>query len=162
MKSSIISDTSSLIILTKLDRLALLETLFDHIIIPKRVERELQAKEDGVHQQIINNALFEVVECKDTRLLNLLDDILDDGEAEALVLAKERQMILLIDEKKGRKTAKDMGIRIIGFLGVLILNYRQNRLDVNEIEDILLQADKLNFRLSKKLKQDFLNKINKA
>ncbi len=159
MRTTIISDTSSLIILTKLERLALLEHLFEKVLIPKRVEQELAIKEDGVHQTIISNSLFEIVECKDTGLLELLDDILDYGESEALVLAKERLLILLIDEKKGRKIAKNMGIQIIGFLGILLLNYRHDRLSKEEIEDILHHANNLNFRLSEKLKQDFFEKL---
>lgn len=159
MKATIISDTSSLIILTKLDCLELLEHLFEKVFIPKRVEQELARKEDDVHQTIINNPLFEIVECKDTELLRLLDDILDYGESEALILAKERQLILLIDEKKARKIAKNMEIRIIGFLGVLLLNYQRSKLSKNQIEDILHHADNLDFRLSEKLKQDFFDKL---
>ena len=159
MRTTIISDTSSLIILTKLERLALLEHLFEKVLIPKRVEQELATKEDGVHQTIISNPLFEIVECKDTGLLELLDDLLDYGESEALVLAKERQRILLIDEKKGRKIAKTMGIQIIGFLGVLLLNYRHRKLSKEEIEDILHHANNLNFRVSEKLKQDFFKAL---
>jgi len=158
-KSTIISDTSSLIILAKLNRFALLEHLFEKVFIPKRVIQELATKEDEIHQSIMSNPLFETTECKDTELLELLDNVLDFGESEALALAKERQLILLIDEKKGRKIAKTMGIKIIGFLGVLLLNYRHNKLSKDAIEDILLHSGKLNFRLSKKLKQDLLSKL---
>ena len=159
MKVSIISDTSSLIILSKLERLALLDHLFDKVLIPKRVAKELQAKEDSVYKTIISQELFKIVGCEDTALLALLDDILDYGESEALVLAKERELILLIDEKKGRKIAKDMGIKIIGFLGVLLLNYRHDMLKKNEIKDILYQTDQLGFRLSDRLKKDFFSKL---
>ncbi len=133
--------------------------MFEKVFISKRVEQELTKKEDEVHQTIINNPLFEIVECKDTELRKLLDDVLDYGESEALTLAKEMQLILLIDEKKGRKIAKDMGIKIIGFLGVLLLNYRHGKISKDEIEDILHQANNLNFRLSEKLKRDFFEKL---
>lgn len=159
MKISIISDTSSLIILTKLGRLALLNHIFEKVFIPKRVAIELQAKEDSVYYTIMQSSLFELAESKDNELLSILDDLLDYGESEALVLAKERELILLIDEKKGRKIAKEMGIKIIGFLGVLLINYRHNQLNKNEIVEILHQADQLGFRLSKKLKEDFFNKL---
>lgn len=159
MKTSIISDTSSLIILTKLNRLVLLEHIFEKVIIPKRVAMELQAKEDDVYQTIMQSTLFEVVNSKDIELLALLDEVLDYGESEALVLASERKLILLIDEKKGRKIAKSMGIKIIGFLGVLLLNYRHDYLKKKEVEDILFQADQLGFRLSERLKHEFVSKL---
>lgn len=159
MKISIVSDTSSLIILSKLDQLILLENLFNKVLIPQRVEQELQAKEDGVYKKINSHSLFEVVKSENNEELAILDGILDYGEAEAIVLARERQLILLIDEKKGRKIAKGMGISIIGFLAVLLLNYRNNKLDKDAIEDIILQAEKLGFRLSKRLKLDFFNRL---
>ncbi|MEE9346140.1 MAG: hypothetical protein V3U88_11090, partial [Methylococcales bacterium] len=59
----------------------------------------------------------------------------------------------------GRKIAKNMGIQIIGFLGILLLNYRHDRLSKEEIEDILHHANNFNFRLSEKLKQDFFEKL---
>jgi len=80
-KTTIISDTSSLIILAKPNRFTLLEHLFEKVLIPKRVIQELATKEDDIKQKIINHPLFEVVKCKDTELLELLDNILDYGES---------------------------------------------------------------------------------
>ncbi|MFK5948144.1 MAG: hypothetical protein QM500_05175 [Methylococcales bacterium] len=158
-KKIIISDTSSLIILAKLNCFILLDNLFEKVLIPKRVIQELATKEDDIQQKLINHPLFEIVECKDTELVELLDNVLDYGESEALALAKERQLILLIDEKKGRKIAQTMNIKIIGLLGVLLLNYRHNKLTKDKIEGILHQSGKLNFRLSNKLKQDLFSKL---
>jgi predicted nucleic acid-binding protein len=47
---------------------------------------------------------------------------LDRGESEAITLAKENpNSILLIDEKEGRAVAENLGIKVIGTLGVLEL-----------------------------------------
>jgi predicted nucleic acid-binding protein len=61
----------------------------------------------------------------------------------------------LIDEKKGRKIALGLNIRIIGFLGVLLLNYKQEKLTRNEAEDIISEAKLFKFRLSKNLEDRF-------
>jgi len=46
---------------------------------------------------------------------------LDKGEATAISLAAEhKHSLLIIDEIKGRNVAKEMGISVIGSLGVLI------------------------------------------
>jgi len=46
---------------------------------------------------------------------------LDEGEARAIALAAATpQALLIIDERKGRQQAKDMGIRITGLVGIII------------------------------------------
>ena len=46
---------------------------------------------------------------------------LDEGEAEVIQLAKEaRATTVIIDEKKGRRVAKSLGLRVRGTLGILL------------------------------------------
>jgi len=114
---SIVSDTTTIIILGKLGRYDLLENLFSKIYLPLEVMKEIGIKFDGVYEEVEKNSLFETKEISDIALFTLLDGILDKGESQAIVLAKELSLILLIDEKKGRGIAKNMGIEIIGLLG---------------------------------------------
>jgi predicted nucleic acid-binding protein len=49
-----------------------------------------------------------------------LRDNLDPGEAEAIVLAIEhRADLLLVDERRARRTATAMGVTVMGLLGVV-------------------------------------------
>jgi predicted nucleic acid-binding protein len=51
----------------------------------------------------------------------------DNGEAEAIVLAKELHADrLLMDERKGRRLAVQEGLPVIGLLGVVILAKRRH------------------------------------
>lgn len=46
---------------------------------------------------------------------------MDEGEAEAIALAHELKAdYLLIDERRGWKLAKSMGVQAIGLIGVLL------------------------------------------
>lgn len=65
---------------------------------------------------------------------------LDPGESEALVLAMEHRAILLIDEKRGRKSAAALGIQYAGLIGVLA-EAKQERLiaHVKPILDDLIE-----------------------
>jgi predicted nucleic acid-binding protein len=155
MNKTIVSDTSSLIIFARLNRIDLLANQFERVIIPARVEQEILEKEDDVATFIAENSLFEVRRCHDEDLIDMLDGILDYGEVEALALARELDYVLLIDEKKGRKIALGLKIRIISFLGVLLLNYKQKKLTRNEAEDIISEAKLFKFRLSKNLEDRF-------
>ncbi len=160
MKSVAVSGASTLIILSRLGQFPLLTNLFDKIFVPRRVLDEISLKQDGVCNDIWRGKHFEITEipeCKDEALLHLLDGLLDYGEAEAIAIAKNRDVVLLIDEKKGRKIALNMGIRIVGFLGILRLNHNSGYLQKSEIEIILRETKKLGFRLSAKLEQQFFS-----
>ena len=156
---SIVSDTTTLIILGKLGRYDLLENLFSKIYLPQEVMREVSIKSDGVDEEIEKNELFEVKEITDIALFTLLDGILDRGESQAIVLAKELGLVLLIDEKKGRSIAKNMGLDIIGLLGVLILNVKKENILKEEAIVTLEEIKRLKFRVSEKLEESFLEMI---
>jgi len=153
---SIVSDASTLIVLGKLNRYNLLENLFTKIYIPQAVLIEVSKKSDGVYEKIASHSLFERKYISNLVLIRFLDGILDDGESEAIVLASELKIILLIDEKKGRAVAKNMGLEIIGLLGVLILNVKKKYISKEEAVEILKEIQGLNFRVSKRLEESFL------
>ena len=72
---------------------------------------------------------------------------------------KSMNMIILIDEKKGRKIAKNLNLSVVGFLGILLINFKKEYISKNYIIEIIDKADKLGYRLSNTLKTDFLNNL---
>ena len=103
---------------------------------------------------------FVVKEIADTKLYKLLAKSLDAGECEAIVLAKEMDLSLIIDEKKGRKIASNLGINIFGFIGLLILNYKNERLTREDTIDVFYRAKEQGFRVGMRLEREFLDFIN--
>jgi len=112
--STAISDTSPLIALKHAELLDKLSLLFQRIVVPPSVMRELSVKEERYFQGL--GFLF-IEKPRDNRVVAVLKAIVDEGEAEAIAL--ERGELLIIDDLKGRKLARKLGLKIIGTLVIL-------------------------------------------
>ena len=118
-----VSNTGPLIALAKVDKLSLLEKLFGRVFIPPAVHRELLAK-SGPESARLDDALISFVEVAPipslTHEVKTATMRLDSGEQQAVGLAYERKVILIIDERLGRTAARRLGLTITGVIGVLI------------------------------------------
>jgi predicted nucleic acid-binding protein len=111
----VISDTSPLTALLLADESGLLRMLFDRVVIPPAVQRELLR----AHSQL--PAWLEVIPPRQIPS-SIHEAGLDPGETEAIALALELQPeTLLIDERLGRRVATQHGITVTGLLGLLVL-----------------------------------------
>jgi predicted nucleic acid-binding protein len=68
---------------------------------------------------------------------------------------------LIIDEKRGRKVAKQKGVKIIGLLGILEANFRLEFISYRELLYILEDFKRVNYRLSSVLERDFLEGLDR-
>jgi predicted nucleic acid-binding protein len=142
----IISDSTTLIILIDLNRFDLLDNLFDNIIIPHTVYDEINFK-----KEIVLPKSIKVSKVKESQLLHSLKLLLDDGESEAIVLAHEKKLPLIIDEKKGRKIAQNMNLTIIGLLGIVYINIKKEFITHEDAKTFLDNARNNGYRISQKL-----------
>ncbi len=138
----IVSDTTPIITLSKIKRLDLLEKLFKNIIIPRAVYDELTSNAQFQEEaQMINDAEYiKVVEVEDSKAVELLQRVtgLDLGESEAIIYTDNyKAELLLIDEAKGRKVAKQMGLSIMGTVGILMAAYDEKFISSNEIKEYI-------------------------
>jgi predicted nucleic acid-binding protein len=83
------------------------------------VMREVTSSGTGAVELAAAEWLTEVTPTDATLLARLRSDI-DAGEAEAVALAVERQALLLIDDRQGRRAAREYGIDFTGTVGLLI------------------------------------------
>jgi len=153
----IVSDSTTIITLLNIQRIDILENIFDEILIPSKVYDEICIKEDI----ILNPTFFIKKSIKDQVLYKLLSRSLDAGESEAIVLATQMNLTLIIDEKKGRKIAKNMGISMIGLLGILLLGHKKNYLSYNDTLQVYSAIQKVNFRVSQRLEQRFFELLKR-
>ena len=97
----VVSDTTAITSLLKIHQAEVLQRLFVEIAVPEAVRNELLKYHSAVPQ------FLQVRAIRDTTSLPRLLSVLDRGEAEAIVLAKEIGAdALLIDEKLGRSFAE--------------------------------------------------------
>jgi predicted nucleic acid-binding protein len=61
------------------------------------------------------------------------------GEAQAIQLARELGLPLLIEETVGRRVARGLGISIAGIPGQILQAFRQGSLTAQEARDKLLE-----------------------
>jgi len=134
----IVSNTTPLSELAKIDRLDLLQILFTRILIPSAVYTELTT---GNHPATTAIPAATWIE---TRVVNQAERIeqllqtpgLDRGECAAIALAEELNADrLLMDERVGRRLAQQLGLPVIGTIGILLLAKRLGIL--NEITPLL-------------------------
>ena len=76
-----------------------------------------------------------------TARASLYSQSVDCGEAEAIALAEELHAdCLLIDERKGRRLAKQQGVPVIGLLGVVLMGKRAG--EIRSARGLLDQLDR--------------------
>ncbi len=162
----IVSDTTPIITLSKIKRLDLLEKLFKNIIIPRAVYDELTSNAQFQEEaQMINDAEYiKVVEVEDSKAVELLQRVtgLDLGESEAIIYTDNYKAgLLLIDEAKGRKVAKQMGLSIMGTVGILMAAYDEKLISSNEIKEYIEIMKNVGRHISDKLYEQLLDLIEK-
>jgi len=129
----VVSNTSPITNLAAIGELDLLYRLYGKIVIPDGVWNELHSM--GLNwpgAQEVGSALWVTRrQVQNGPLVEALSLELDRGEAEAIALALELGAgLILLDERGGRRTARRLGVPVIGVLGVLLDAKRNGYLSV--------------------------------
>jgi predicted nucleic acid-binding protein len=123
----VVSDTSPLISLEKIDgRYEWGQRMYETIFVLPAVLRELAAgiskdADDYVTHFGISD-LFQV----EAPMNPVREETrhLDPGEQEAIALAEERDLLLLVEEEAGRTAARAFGLEVSGIAGQLLCAVR--------------------------------------
>ena len=148
----VISNSSPLIHLAKIDQLGLLPGCFGEVLIPRAVYDECVTEgRDRPEMAMIKQAAWlRVVEVENLDLVRLLRAEIDRGEAKAIALALEqRRSLLLLDDSDAREKARILRLRMTGTLGVLLWAKRAGK--IASLSDQLKALRDTGFWLSRRL-----------
>jgi predicted nucleic acid-binding protein len=109
--------------LAAIGRLNLIKHKFGKVVIPDAVWRELVIDGKGKKgvEDIEKSDWIKVQPVRDKALVKVLAKDIDSGESEAIALAVENNAdVLLLDDKSARLIAANLGLKLIGVVGILI------------------------------------------
>jgi predicted nucleic acid-binding protein len=134
----VISDTTPIISLLKINKLSLLQVLFKNVIIPQAVYNELVSNPKYTNEAVVifNTSYISIKKVENRQQVDELrnNSGLDIGESEAITYSKMVNAdLLLMDEQKGRSVAKQLGLSITGTIGILIQAFNENLISKEEI-----------------------------
>ena len=152
--TGVVADASPLIAFAQIGHLPLLQALFTTIVVPPAVAREI-APSVPSQPWIVERQLVQLIPSP------VLRASLGGGESEAISLALELHADhLVVDEKAARHLAKDLGLNVIGTLGVLLAAKRRGLITaVRPLIDALLEQ---NFWISPQLVERALVEIGEG
>jgi len=153
LNSVVISDSTTLISLLNIERFELLFKFSDKIIITPAVYSEVTVQKSAkrVLDEYINLSKVTVLEVENHKKVEELLIRLDLGESESIVLAEEQDLVLIIDEKRGKNIALSFGLKAIGLIGILLVYKKKEYLSSSEIVEIVNELREVDFRVSDKL-----------
>lgn len=157
---TVVCDTSPLCYLILIDCVDVLPQLFNKIIIPAAVERELLA--EGSYP-IVQNWISHPPSWLEVQSVSILIPDLPSklgiGEREAISLAVSlHASLIVLDDLEARKFAQKRNLIVTGLLGVLYSAGLQKQIDFS---DAIQRLQQTTFRVSPALIQRFLERYAK-
>lgn len=139
----VVSDTTPISELFKINRLNLLHLVYGALLIPEAVAQELKRAQiwpglDRVVDRTPWISVHPVLDPGALRRLRVRYPAIHEGEAAAMALAKEIDATrILLDDKRARQAARSEGLPLIGTVGVVLLACRLRRILATEGQTIL-------------------------
>ena len=161
----IVSNTGPLISLEKLNQgYDFIRCLYEKLIIPPAVLDEVAAGQFVDPQEYLHHYnIIDLVEVRPVSQTPVISGVerLHDGEIQAIQLALELQLPLLIEETVGRRVAQSMGIRVSGIAGQIITAFQQNSISATDAHDKLNELFRAG-RINQKIYDALLDSISIA
>ncbi len=143
---NVISNSSCLITLDNIGMMSILRELYGRIYITEEVFDEFgRSLADWI----------EIKEVSDRKYLQILNNLIDLGEASTIALSLEiEDSLMILDDQKARKLAKNLDLRFTGLLGV-ILKAKQEGI-INSVKAVLEKLKCAKFRISEAMEEEVM------
>lgn len=154
MTREVIADTGPLIALARIGEIGLLRRLYGRVVVPPAVHTELAIDSNRPGAKVLARVFaagwIAVERVVDSRVQWKLDQLLGPGEAEAIALAEQKESsFLLIDDARGRRTARSRGVPVVGVAGMLLA--AKARGEIVAVGPVLERLSDAGYRLSARL-----------
>jgi predicted nucleic acid-binding protein len=144
LKTPIVLDSTCLIGLERLECLELLPRLFEPVFVPPEVAREIGTP----------LTWLTIKAPSDSAVVDALNMLVDSGEAEAIALARELQVKVVLDDRRARTVGERMGVVVLGTLGILIQAKRAG--EIPAVGPFLERLEKVGFHMTTHLMEEAL------
>ena len=140
----VIANSSCLIALVNIQMLSILKDLYGRIYITREVFEEFGKDiQDWI----------EIREVKDRKYLQVLNNLVDPGEASTIALSLEiENSLMILDDDKARKVARSLKLTYTGLLGVLLRAKQKNV--IHSVRQVLDKLKAVGFRISKEIEAE--------
>jgi predicted nucleic acid-binding protein len=150
----IVSNTGPLISLEKLNQgYPFIRRLYDKVIVAPAVLEETAVGQFATPEgYLLHYGISDLIEVRTVSQPHVLPEAerLHEGETQAIQLALELQLPLLIEETIGRGVAQSVGLQISGIAGQILKAFRQGIIAATEAQDKLnelLRGGRINRRI---------------
>jgi len=150
VKVPAVVDAACLIGLERINALHLLPSLLDLVSAPSAVVIEFGSRP----------AWLVVEDPSDRSVVRALELVLDRGESEAIALAQEKGVRIILDDRKAREVATRMGVPVTGTIGLLI-KAKQSGI-ISAVRPLLDALDACQFHVSRALREEALSLAGEA
>ncbi len=158
----VVADASVLISLSRIKQLDILHDRFpEGALIPPAVWKEVVEEGGGRPgaREVSESEWISIQDFTEQGIKNLLQIDLDEGEVAAIALAYEINAdVVLLDERDARLAAKQLGLSVLGTVGILIWAKQNGKL--SSLQDTLHELQvQGKFRISQNLYEQALSVV---
>lgn len=148
----VVINSAPLVYLAKIGKLRKVVEYFGQVVIPEAVHEETVRKGVALGKPEANiiNELISAGWIRIEKVGKILGEIrgLHRGEVEALSLAKEKDDVLIVDDKAAYEYAKILGVRGLRSIRVMLTLLKEKRITLEDLKENLRLLSQSGFWLT--------------